>query len=85
MQYKEDGFLPEALINYLVRLSWSHGDQEIFNVDEMIELFDANDINTSASAFNTEKLLWLNQHYIKEKDTADLAALLQEYIQSVGM
>ena len=84
MQYKEDGFLPEALINYLVRLSWSHGDKEIFSVDEMIELFDANDINTSASAFNTEKLLWLNQHYIKEKDTADLAVLLQEYIQSAG-
>ena len=84
MQYKEDGFLPEALINYLVRLSWSHGDKEIFSVDEMIELFDANDINTSASVFNTEKLLWLNQHYIKEKDTADLAALLQEYIQLAG-
>jgi glutamyl-tRNA synthetase len=84
MQYKEDGFLPEALINYLVRLSWSHGDQEIFSVDEMITLFDAADINTSASAFNTEKLLWLNQHYIKEKDTAELANLLQEYIQAAG-
>jgi len=64
MQYRDDGYLPEALINYLVRLGWSHGDQEIFSVDEMIELFDVNDINHSASAFNPEKLLWLNHHYI---------------------
>ncbi len=84
MQYKEEGFLPEALINYLVRLSWSHGDQEIFSVDEMTTLFDAADINTSASAFNTEKLLWLNQHYIKEKEVTELAELLQEYIQQAG-
>jgi len=80
MEYKVNGFLPEALINYLVRLSWSHGDQEIFSREEMISLFDAVDINTSASAFNTEKLLWLNQHYIKEKAPEDLAELLKEYI-----
>ena len=84
MQYKEDGFLPEALINYLVRLSWSHGDQEIFSRQEMIELFDAIDINTSASAFNTEKLLWLNQHYIKNKEPAVLAELLQTFIEKAG-
>lgn len=84
MQYKEDGYLPEALINYLVRLSWSHGDQEIFSRQEMIELFDAVDINTSASAFNTEKLNWLNQHYIKTKPVAELAELLQEYIEKQG-
>ena len=84
MQYKEDGFLPEALINYLVRLSWSHGDQEIFSREQMIELFDAVDINTSASAFNTEKLLWLNQHYIKNKAPAELAEILQEYIDKAG-
>jgi len=65
MQYHEDGFLPQALLNYLVRLGWSHGDQEIFSIDEMIELFDVKDINHSASVFNTEKLLWLNHHYIK--------------------
>ena len=65
LQYKENGFLPEALINYLVRLGWSHGDQEIFSIDELIELFDLKGINKSASAFNTTKLLWLNNHYIK--------------------
>ncbi|MCG5516056.1 MULTISPECIES: glutamate--tRNA ligase [unclassified Ectothiorhodospira] len=65
MQYRDDGFLPEALINYLVRLGWSHGDQEIFTLDELIELFDIDDVNHSASAINPEKLLWLNQHYIK--------------------
>jgi glutamyl-tRNA synthetase len=84
MQYKEDGYLPEALINYLVRLSWSHGDQEIFSRQEMIEFFDATDINTSASAFNTEKLLWLNQHYIKNKEPVALAELLQEFITKAG-
>ena len=84
MQYKENGFLPEALTNYLVRLSWSHGDQEIFSREEMIEYFDAVDINSSASAFNTEKLLWLNQHYIKNKDTESLAELLQEYVLAAG-
>jgi glutamyl-tRNA synthetase len=84
MQYKENGFLPEGLINYLVRLSWSHGDQEIFSREAMIKLFDAVDINTSASAFNTEKLLWLNQHYIKTKSPEVLAAQLQEYIKAAG-
>jgi glutamyl-tRNA synthetase len=82
MEYKENGFLPEALINYLVRLSWSHGDQEIFSREEMVALFDASDVNSSASAFNTEKLLWLNQHYIKEKDPAELAGLLQDFIRA---
>jgi len=65
MQYKRDGYLPEALLNFLVRLGWSNGDQEIFSLDEMLELFDPNNINKSASAYNAEKLLWLNAHYIK--------------------
>ena len=82
MEYKENGFLPEALINYLVRLSWSHGDQEIFSREEMISLFDACDVNTSASAFNTEKLLWLNQHYIKNREPAELAGQLQSFIHA---
>ncbi|MDX1593182.1 MAG: glutamate--tRNA ligase, partial [Gammaproteobacteria bacterium] len=64
MQYREDGYLPEALLNYLVRLGWSHGDQELFSVDEMVALFDLEEVNKSASTFNTDKLLWLNQHYI---------------------
>ncbi len=82
LEYKENGFLPEALINYLVRLSWSHGDQEIFSREEMIELFDACDVNTSASAFNTEKLLWLNQHYMKNKASAELAEMLLAFIHA---
>ena len=61
LQYREDGFLPEAVLNYLVRLGWSHGDQEIFSLDEMIALFDLEQVNKAASAFNTSKLLWLNQ------------------------
>lgn len=65
MQYRDDGFLPEALLNYLVRLGWSHGEQEIFSVDEMKELFSLDSINKAASGFNTDKLLWLNNHYIK--------------------
>lgn len=65
MQYKRDGYLPEALLNFLVRLGWSNGDQEIFSMDEMLELFDPNNINKSASAYNTEKLNWINAHYIK--------------------
>ena len=65
MQYKEDGFLPEALLNYLVRLGWSHGDEEIFSVDDMIEKFDIEHISKSPAAFNTKTLLWVNQHYLK--------------------
>jgi len=65
MQYRDEGFLPEALLNYLVRLGWSHGDQEIFSRQEMIDFFKLEDVNRAASTFNKEKLLWLNQHYIK--------------------
>ena len=64
--YRDQGYLPEALINYLVRLGWSHGDQEIFSREEMIEHFDIGDVNRKASAFNTDKLDWLNQHYMRE-------------------
>ncbi|WJG10823.1 glutamate--tRNA ligase [Aliiglaciecola sp. LCG003] len=73
MQYRDDGYLPQALLNYLVRLGWSHGDQEIFSVDEMIELFDLDAIGQSASAFNTDKLIWLNQHYIKTMPAQEVA------------
>ncbi len=66
MEYKKEGYLPEALLNFLVRLGWSHGDQEIFSMDEMLKLFDPTNINKSASAYNGEKLLWLNSHFIKE-------------------
>ena len=73
MQYRDEGYLPEALLNYLVRLGWSHGDQEIFSVDEMIEYFDLDQVNVSASTFNSEKLLWLNHHYIMHSDPAHIA------------
>lgn len=85
MQYREDGFLPEAVINYLVRLGWSHGDQEIFTRDEMVAKFDIADVNQSASAINPDKLLWLNQHYIKESDPADLADELQWHFDRLGV
>jgi len=78
--YREMGFLPEALINYLVRLGWSHGDDEIFSIDEMIQKFDINNVGRSASVFNTEKLLWLNAHYIKQGDTERLADLLLPHL-----
>lgn len=73
MQYRDDGYLPEALLNYLVRLGWSHGDQEIFTLDEMIKLFSLDAISKSASAFNTDKLLWLNNHYMRTLDPAYVA------------
>ncbi len=79
MQYRDEGFLPEALINYLVRLGWSHGDQEVFSLEEMIALFDVGDVNKSASSFNPDKLLWLNQHYIKESDPQHVARHLSHH------
>jgi len=85
MQYREDGFLPEALLNYLVRLGWSNGDQEIFSIDEMTSLFDVDDVNKAPSSFNTEKLEWLNQHYIKEADPAHIATLLSPHLGKLGI
>ena len=79
MEYKKQGFLPEALLNFLVRLGWSHGDQEIFSIKEMIELFDPNNINRSASSYNLDKLIWLNGHYINNTTNERLALLLPFY------
>ena len=73
MAYKEMGYLPEALVNYLVRLGWSHGDQEIFSSKELIEYFTLDAVGKSPAVFNPEKLLWLNAHYIKEVTPARLA------------
>ncbi|MBL4743785.1 MAG: glutamate--tRNA ligase, partial [Cycloclasticus sp.] len=84
MQYRDDGFLPEALLNYLVRLGWSHGDKELFSRDEMIELFDITDVNKTASAFNTEKLLWINQQYIMSSDPERLVAPLADQLTALG-
>lgn len=77
MQYRDDGYLPEALLNYLVRLGWSHGDQEVFSMEEMISFFKLDDINKAASAFNTDKLNWLNQHYIKSLSPEYVASHLE--------
>ncbi len=79
MEYKRMGYLPEALLNFLVRLGWSHGDQEIFSLEEMKELFDPKDINKSASAYNLSKLQWLNAHYIKNSPNERLVKLLEDF------
>ena len=79
MEYKNAGYLPEALINFLVRLGWSNGDQEIFSIEEMIELFDPKNINKSASSYNLDKLLWLNAHYIKNSKNEKLVELLKDF------
>jgi len=85
MQYREDGYLPHALLNYLVRLGWSHGDQEIFSIAQMIELFDIADVNQSASRFDFAKLGWLNQQYLKNDDPNDLAPELVWHLQRLGV
>lgn len=82
MQYRDDGYLPQALLNYLVRLGWSHGDQEIFSIDEMIQYFDPTSITKSASAFNTDKLKWLNNHYIKTLPVQEVAEHLQWHLNA---
>ncbi|QDJ13801.1 glutamate--tRNA ligase [Mergibacter septicus] len=81
MQYRDEGYLPEALLNYLVRLGWGHGDQEIFSLEEMIKLFDLSSVSRSASTFNTEKLLWLNHHYIRELSVDYIAQQLQWHME----
>jgi len=80
LAYKEMGYLPEAMLNYLVRLGWSSGDQEIFSKEEMVEKFSLENINKSAGVFDTDKSLWLNQHYIKESRPADLCPLLKKFL-----
>ncbi len=85
MQYRDEGYLPEALLNYLVRLGWSHGDQEIFSLDELITLFDVNDVNKAASTFNPEKLLWLNQQYMIKSDPAHIAHHLSWHLGHLGI
>lgn len=85
MQYRDDGYLPEALLNYLVRLGWSHGDQEIFSIEEMIELFDLSGCNRAPSAFNTDKLIWVNQHYMKTMDSSYVAEHLAWHMKDQGI
>lgn len=85
MQYRDDGYLPQALLNYLVRLGWSHGDQEVFSRAEMIEYFDIVDVNRKAAAFDTQKLDWLNQHYQRELPAAEVAGHLLWHFTDQGI
>jgi glutamyl-tRNA synthetase len=85
LQYREEGYLPEALLNYLVRLGWSHGDQEVFTLEEMAQLFDIKDVNKSASAFNPDKLLWLNQQHMMRAPLHDLALQLKWQLERLGV
>ncbi|SHJ70654.1 glutamyl-tRNA synthetase [Malonomonas rubra DSM 5091] len=85
MAYQEEGFLPEAMVNYLVRLGWSYGDEEIFSMDDLIEKFSLDNVGRSAGVFNPEKLLWLNAHYIKTGDPVRLAELLKPFLSAKGI
>lgn len=82
MQYEQNGYLPEAVINYLARLGWSHGNDEIFSVEQFCAWFDLDHITSSAAQFNTEKLNWLNQHYLKIAANARLASMVQQRLQA---
>jgi glutamyl-tRNA synthetase len=85
MAYRDMGYLPEAMVNYLVRLGWSHGDEEIFSMPELIEKFSLEHVGRSAGVFNPDKLLWLNEHYIKSGDPQRLGPLLLEYLEREGV
>ena len=84
-EYRELGYLPEAMLNYLVRLGWSRGDQEVFSIEEMIRYFDIADVNQSASSFNPEKLLWLNQQHIIAAPAERIATALVPYLEQAGL
>ena len=84
MAYKEMGYLPHALVNYLARLGWSHGDQEIFSIEELIDKFSLENVGKSSGVFNPEKLLWLNHHYIKEAKPHELVLLLIPFLEAKG-
>ncbi len=85
MQYRDDGFLPHALLNYLVRLGWSHGDQEIFSEEEMVRLFDIGDVNKAASRFDVTKLSWLNQHYLKIEAPSAIVPEFEWHLTQAGI
>ncbi|MCK6371913.1 MAG: glutamate--tRNA ligase [Gammaproteobacteria bacterium] len=85
LEYREQGYLPEAMLNYLVRLGWSHGDQEIFTREEMIRLFDLSAVNAAASRFDPAKLAWINQQYIMSGDRVRLATCLRGHMDRRGM
>ncbi len=83
LTYKEAGYLPEAVLNYVVRLGWSHGDQEIFGLDELIELFDLEHVNESAASFDPEKSMWVNEQWIKRSSAEYLGASVEPFLTGV--
>ena len=85
MQYKDAGYLPHALINYLARLGWSHGDQEIFSRDELIELFDVTNCNSKAARLDMAKLAWVNAHYLKSDSPESIAPHLVYQLEMLGL
>lgn len=85
MEYPAAGYLPEAMLNYLARLGWSHGDDEIFSMEQFCEWFDFDHLSSSASQFNTEKLNWLNNHYIRETDNARLETMVRPQLEKLGV
>lgn len=85
MQYRDDGYLPHALLNYIARLGWSHGDQEIFSEAQMIELFRLEDVNKAPSRFDFDKLAWLNQHYLKSDDPLEIVPHLMWHLRQEGL
>ncbi|MFB9066658.1 glutamate--tRNA ligase [Pseudofulvimonas gallinarii] len=85
LAYREDGFLPDALLNYLVRLGWSHGDKEVFSREEMVELFSVADVNVAAARFDLDKLKWLNQQYLMKAEPDTIAPLLEKHLRAIGV
>jgi glutamyl-tRNA synthetase len=85
LQFRDMGFLPEALLNYLARLGWSHGDQEIFTIEELVRLFDIEDCNKSASALNPDKMLWTNQQHMMRSSPEHLAGYLAPQLAALGV
>ena len=85
LEYQQEGFLPEALLNYLARLGWSHGDQELFTIDELINYFDLANVNKSAASFDRNKLVWTNQHHIKQADARELSGYLEQQLMAMNV
>jgi glutamyl-tRNA synthetase len=84
IEYERDGLLPQALVNYLVRLGWSHGDQEIFSLEELVRYFDGSNLNPASAAFDPEKLQWLNGHYLRATPVDELARLVTPFVQDAA-
>ena len=85
IEYQQDGLLPQALVNYLVRLGWSHGNQELFTPEELVEYFDGNNLNPAAAAFDPAKLEWCNAHFMREMPLAELGALTAPFVEQAGL